>query len=69
MCQLCKLAEAAKTEQQMQDVLNRLASQLTAANYKKKQHLNQLMDKMLGFSDTAEDTELAEAWERGRRGR
>lgn len=69
MCQLCKLAEAAKTEQQMQDVLNRLASQLTAANYKKKQHLNQLMDRMLGFSDKAEDTELAEAWERGRRGR
>lgn len=68
MCQLCKLAEAAKTEQQMQDVLNRLASQLTAANYKKKQHLNQLMDRMLGFSEQDEDAELAEAWERNRRG-
>lgn len=68
MCQLCKLAEAAKTEQQMQDVLNRIAAHLAAANYKKKQHLSHLMDKMLGFGEQDEDAELAEAWERNRRG-
>jgi hypothetical protein len=68
MCQLCKVAETAKTEEQLKDVLNRIASQMKAANYKKKQHLNDLMDRMLGFSDRSDDSELAEAWERGRRG-
>lgn len=68
MCALCKLAEAAKTEQQLQDVLNRVALQLKAANHNKRKHLNQLMDKMLGFSERTEDTELAEVWERNRRG-
>lgn len=69
MCHLCKQAKHLDTEEQLQLLLNQIAQELPRADKKKKKHLNDLMNRALGFVDELDpvDPEFAEAWERNRR--